>query len=76
MRYPGINPIQAKKLTIGEYCDPKPAIPASMLPVEPQASRMLDVLEKKHNDRRQIQANAISFSGFRKDTPKGGEPDV
>ena len=74
--YPGINPIQAKKLTIGEYCDPKPAVPASMLPVETQTSRMLDVLEKKHNDRRQIQANAISFSGFRKDTPKGGEPDV
>lgn len=76
VRYPGINPIQAKKLTIGEYCDPKPAIPASMLPLEPQASRMLGVLEKKHNARQHLQANAISFSSFRKDTPKGGEPDV
>ena len=47
-----------------------------MLPVEPQASRMLDVLEKKHNARQQIQANAISFSSFRKDAPKDGESDV
>ena len=76
VRYPGINPIQARKLTIGEYCDPKPAIPASMLPLEPQASRMLGVLEKKHNARQHLQANAISFSSFRKDAPKGGEPDV
>ena len=76
VHYPGIDPIQAKKLTIGEYCDPKPAVPASMLPVETQASRMLNVLEKKHDARQQLQANAISFSGFWKDSPKGGEPDV
>ena len=47
-----------------------------MLPVEPQTSRMLDVLEKKHSTRQQLQANAISFSGFRKDAPKGGGQDV
>ena len=76
VRYPGIEPVQARQLTIGEYCDPKPTVPASMLPVEPQTSRMLDVLEKKHNARQQVQANAISFSSFRKDSPKGGEPDV
>ena len=76
VRYPGIDPIQARPLAIGEYCDPKPAIPVSMLPVEPQTSRMLDVLEKKHHARQQVQANAISFSGFRKDAPKGGEPNV
>ena len=76
VRYPGIEPIQAKQLTIGGYCDPKPAIPVSMLPVEPQTSRMLDVLEKKHSTRQQFQANAISFSGFRKDAPKGGGQDV
>ena len=76
VRYPGIEPIQAKQLTIGEYCDPKPTVPVSMLPIEPQTSRMLDVLEKKHNARQQVQANAISFSSFRKDSPKGGEPDV
>ena len=46
-----------------------------MLPVEPQTSRLLDVLERKHEDRRQIQANAISFSGFRKDT-NGGDDNV
>ena len=74
--YPGIDPIQAKPLTIGAYCDPKPAVPASMLPTEPRTSRLLDVLEKKHDARQQLQANAISFSSFRKDAPKGGEEDV
>lgn len=76
VHYPGITPIQAKRLTIGEYCDPKPTVPASMLPVEPQTSRMLDVLEKRHDARRQIQSNAISFSSFRKDAPKDGDSDV
>ena len=76
VRYPGIKPIQANLLTIGEYCDPKPAVPVSMLPLEPQTSRMLDVLEKKHNARQMLQADAISFSSFRKDNPKGGDSDV
>ena len=75
VRYQGIEPITAHPLVIKEYCDPKPAVPASMLPVEPQTSRLLDVLERKHEDRRQIQANAISFSGFRKDT-NGGDDNV
>lgn len=76
VHYPGIEPIQAKPLIIGEYCDPKPAVPVSMLPVEPQTSRMLDVLEKKNSIRKQMQADAISFASFRKDTPKDGESDV
>ena len=75
VRYPGTEPVTAHPLTIGEYCDPKPVIPASMLPTEPQTSRLLDVLEKKHDRRRQLQANAISFSSFRKDT-KGGDGNV
>lgn len=75
VRYQGVEPITAHPLVIKEYCDPKPAVPASMLPVEPQTSRLLDVLERKHEDRRQIQANAISFSGFRKDT-NGGDDNV
>ena len=75
VRYQGVEPITAHPLVIKEYCDPKPAVPSSMLPVEPQTSRLLDVLERKHEDRRQIQANAISFSGFRKDT-NGGDDNV
>jgi transposase len=75
VRYPGMEPVTAHPLTIKEYCDPKPAIPASMLPTEPQTSRLLDVLEKKHESRQQLQANAISFSSFRKD-PKDGDDDV
>ena len=76
VHYPGIEPIRARQLIIGEYCDPKPTVPASMLPIEPQTSRMLDVLEKKHGTRRMLQADAISFSSFRKDNPKGGDSDV
>ena len=73
VRYQGIEPIQARQLKIGEYCDPKPAVPECMLPIEPQTSRMLDLLEKKHSERQQRQTNAISFSNFRKDIPKEGE---
>lgn len=76
VHYPGIDPIQARPLVIGEYCDPKPAVPASMLPVEPQTSRLLDVLEKRHAARQQLQADAISFSSFRKDAPKDGDQGV
>lgn len=76
VRYPGIPPITAKPIIIGEYCDPKPSIPASMQPVEPQTSRLLDVVEKKHEARQQLQANAISFSNYRKEAPKGGEENV
>ena len=75
IRYPGMDVITAHFLKIGEYCDPKPAIPASMLPTEPQTSRLLDVLVIKHESRQQLQANAISFSGFRKDA-KDGDEDV
>ena len=76
VRYPGISPIQVSKLTIGEYCDPKPSVPVSMLPLEPQTSRMLDVLEKKQIARLQAQTDAISFSAYRKDTPKEGASNV
>lgn len=75
VRYPGMEPMDVKALVIGSYCDPKPAVPASMLPAEPQSSRMLDVLESKHAARVQLQANAISFSGFRKKSANNGEKD-
>ncbi len=67
--YPGVVPVTARRTKIGEFCDAKPEIPACMLPVEPTTSRMLDVLEKKHNENRVRRTNAISYSSFQ----KGGE---
>lgn len=65
--YPGIPSFQAKPLQIGEYCSQKPEIPASMLPVEPESSRFLAALRKKHEERKQQSADAISFAAFRKE---------
>lgn len=65
--YPGIEPFQAKPLHIHAYCDSKPEIPLSMLPIEPENSRLLLGLEKKHKEALEIKANAISFNSYRKE---------
>ena len=65
--YPGIPSFTAKPLQIGEYCAQKPAIPASMLPVEPESSRFLAALQRKHEETKQHNADAISFAAFRKE---------
>lgn len=67
VHYKGIEPFQARKVTIGGFCDKKPEIPLSMLPKDPGTSRFLDLLEKQHKERQERQANAISFGAFRKD---------
>lgn len=67
IRYPGIEPFQAKPLQIGGYCDQKPALPVSMLAVEPETSRFLDALEKKHAESAKRRADAISFGAYRKE---------
>ena len=72
VRYPGIEPFKAAPLKIGEYCDQKPALPASMLAVEPETSRFLDALEKKHVETAKRRADAISFGAYRKEVA----PDV
>ena len=65
--YPGIEPFKAAPLKIGEYCDQKPALPVSMLAVEPETSRFLDALEKKHAESAKRRADAISFGAYRKE---------
>ena len=72
VHYPGIEPFKAAPLKIGEYCDQKPALPASMLAVEPETSRFLDALEKKHTETAKRRADAISFGAYRKEVA----PDV
>ena len=65
--YPGIPSFTAKPLQIGEYCAQKPVIPVSMLPAEPETSRFLAALQRKHEETKQHNADAISFAAFRKD---------
>ena len=63
----GMEPFTSHPLKIGEFCDRKPPVPESMLPVEAQTSRLLDALEKTHENSQKQLANAISFGDFRKD---------
>ena len=65
--YHGMEPFTAQPLKIGEYCDKTPVVPESMLPAEAQTSRLLDALEKSHEDSRRGLANAISFGNYRKE---------
>ena len=67
VHYPGIEPFTAAPLKIGEYCDQKPSLPASMQTVEPETSRFLDALEKKHTESAKRRADAISFGAYRKE---------
>ena len=65
--YPGTKPFLAKPLTIGEFSDPKPELPQSMLPEEVECSRFLQGLQKVHDRKRVHNTNAISFGEYRKE---------
>ena len=67
IRYPGIVPFTATQLQISSYCSQEQAIPASMLPVQPETSRLLDALEKKHQESKERLADAISYASLRKE---------
>jgi transposase InsO family protein len=70
--HPGVKSFSVKPLRIGAYCDPTPEIPLSMLPKEPENSRLLLGLEKRHKESLKVKANAISFNSYRKE----GESNV
>lgn len=65
--HPQCGSFQIKPLSIPEYCDQKPALPAGMREQKPATSRFLDALERKHTETAQHKADAISFSGYRKE---------
>lgn len=65
--YPGIPSFTARPLRIDEFCSQKPAVPDSMLPKEPESSRFLAALQRKHEETKQHNADAISFVAFRKE---------
>lgn len=63
----GMEPFEVHPLEMSEYCKPRPKLPDTMLPIEPETSRFLDVLEKKHRIRMQQNADAISFANLKKE---------
>ena len=65
--YRDMPPIEARPVAISPFCDRKPELPVSMQSPEPETSRFLDVLEKKHAESQVKLANAISFSRYRKE---------
>lgn len=65
--YPGYEPFTAVPIKIGEYCDNRPTLPASMQEQKPTTSRFLDALEVKHEQYKNRAADAISFASFRKE---------
>ena len=66
VRYPGIAPFIASPLQITSYCSQEPAMPVEMLPAQPETSRLLDALEKKHQESKGRMADAISYASLRK----------
>lgn len=71
VQYRDMEPFEAHPLEMSDYCKPKPKLPDTMLPVAPETSRFLDVLEKKHQQRMQQNADAISFASLRKEATEG-----
>lgn len=65
--YPGVEPFDVHPIVIGEFCDPKPEIPQSMLPEPPEESRFLKGLARKREKSRKQAADAISFKDYRKE---------
>lgn len=64
--YEDMEPIRAKRVTIGPYAQKKPPIPIAMTDTVPATSRFLDALEKRYNEENRMAADAISFGSYRK----------
>ena len=64
--YLDLPPFQVHEMVIGEFCAHSPKLPAHMLPIEPDRSRFLDALGKRHEAKKQLAVQAISFDAFKK----------
>ena len=62
VRYPSMEPFEAKPLKIGEYCDKNPTLPISMQEAPAASSRLLDGLEARRKEQQSRMADAISFA--------------
>ena len=65
--YPGIEPFMAKPLEIRSFIGRPSTLPVSMKEKEPETSRLLDALEKKHREAAAALEGAISFTAIRKE---------
>lgn len=65
VRYPGMEPFEARPLKIGAYCDKNPTLPISMQEVPATSSRLLDGLEARHAEQKARMADAISFADLK-----------
>ena len=62
---------ESHPLVISEYCERDAKVPEHMLPVEPETSRFFKGLEKKHAERADKYADAISFAEYQKEVKSG-----
>lgn len=60
-------PFDASPRVLTEFCGPKPEIPDTLLPAEPESSRFLTALEAKRKENLQLRADGISFGSYRKE---------
>lgn len=65
VRYPGMEPFEARPLKIGAYCDKNPTLPISMQEAPAVSSRLLDGLEARHAEQKARMADAISFADLK-----------
>ncbi len=64
LEFEGHAPWQAKELVIGTKTGPRPKLPERMTPQPAERSRLLDAVEKKHDERLQRQHAAVSYRGI------------
>lgn len=72
IEYDGHAPFKAKKLVIGERSGKKPQLPEHLLPIKSEESRLLKQASKQNEQRRKVQAPAVSYRGI----GKAGEKNV
>ena len=65
--HPHMPSFTAQPLRISSYCNQAPVLPAAMQPLKPETSRLLDGLEERHKQSRQLVADALSFAGYGKE---------
>lgn len=70
--YRDMEPVTARRVSIGAYAGKKMPVPVSMTDKVPATSRLLDALEKRYKEDHKMMANALSFGDY----GKGGASNV
>jgi putative transposase len=67
IEHDGHAPWKAREMAIGERSGKRPALPDHLQPQPADASRLLRGAERKHSERNQVQAPAVSYRTVRKE---------